>query len=104
MTPQQLLVETQKAAGDQNLSSWFETLKEEGKQLKSVLQVCPAPTTLKHPTNTLNGQRLKTEEEAEQQMIARNKNIEGDVQRFQERKKIEQEVGFVSCTVRTDPH
>jgi hypothetical protein len=39
MTPQQLLVETQKAAGDPNLSSWFETLKDEGKQLKLAQQV-----------------------------------------------------------------
>jgi hypothetical protein len=39
MTPQQLLIETQKAAGDPNLSSWFESLKEEGKQLKIAAQV-----------------------------------------------------------------
>ena len=39
MTPQQLLIETQKAAGDPNLSSWFETLKEEGKLLKVAAQV-----------------------------------------------------------------
>lgn len=39
MTPQQLLVETQKAAGDAHLSSWFDTLKVEGAQLKIALQV-----------------------------------------------------------------
>jgi structural maintenance of chromosomes protein 5 len=42
MTPSQLLVETQKAAGDQNLSAWFETLKEEGEIEKKLKQVsCP---------------------------------------------------------------
>jgi hypothetical protein len=33
MTPQQLLRETQRAAGDENLTRWHDTLIEAGKQL-----------------------------------------------------------------------
>lgn len=81
MTPQQLLVETQKAAGDPNLSSWFETLKVEGKQLKEALQ------------------KLKEDEDAAKQMEERNANIEKEVERFKERQKIEQEIAVLELLV-----
>jgi len=39
MTPQQLLKETQRAAGDERLTSWHETLMNAGQELKTLLQV-----------------------------------------------------------------
>lgn len=39
MTSQQLLKETQRAAGDENLSSWHRTLIESGKELKVIQDV-----------------------------------------------------------------
>lgn len=54
MTPQQLLLETQKAAGDPNLSSWFETLKDEGKQLKLAQQVHCTETILTNVTHLVS--------------------------------------------------
>ncbi|KAG1868097.1 P-loop containing nucleoside triphosphate hydrolase protein [Suillus tomentosus] len=40
MTPQQLLRETQRAAGDVNLSNWHDTLITAGKELKNLQDVC----------------------------------------------------------------
>lgn len=40
MSPQQLLKETQRAAGDENLSTWHQTLIDSGKELKGVHDVC----------------------------------------------------------------
>lgn len=39
MSPQQLLRETQRAAGDANLSDWHDTLISAGKDLRLMLQV-----------------------------------------------------------------
>ena len=36
MTPQQLLKETQRAAGDERLTSWHETLTNAGQELKTL--------------------------------------------------------------------
>lgn len=40
MTPQQLLRETQRAAGDENLTKWHDTLIEAGKSLGTLQAVC----------------------------------------------------------------
>jgi len=40
MTPQQLLRETQRAAGDVNLTTWHDTLITAGKELKTLQDVC----------------------------------------------------------------
>jgi hypothetical protein len=40
MTPQQLLRETQRAAGDVNLTTWHDTLITAGKELKGLQDVC----------------------------------------------------------------
>lgn len=40
MSPQQLLRETQRAAGDEKLTSWHDTLIDSGKELRSLLEVC----------------------------------------------------------------
>ena len=39
MSPQQLLRETQRAAGDVNLTTWHDTLISAGKHLKQMMQV-----------------------------------------------------------------
>lgn len=39
MTPQQLLRETQRAAGDTNLTKWHDTLITSGKDLKTIQEV-----------------------------------------------------------------
>lgn len=39
MTPQQLLRETQRAAGDTNLTNWHDTLIASGKEIKAVQEV-----------------------------------------------------------------
>jgi hypothetical protein len=40
MTPQQLLRETQRAAGDVSLTTWHDTLITAGKELKNLQDVC----------------------------------------------------------------
>ncbi|PBK99175.1 P-loop containing nucleoside triphosphate hydrolase protein [Armillaria gallica] len=74
MSPQDLLKETQRAAGDQNLTAWHKTLIEAGADQKKI--------------NDL----IKSEMDQLQQMRERNEAIERDVQRCLERQKIEQEV------------
>lgn len=39
MSPQQLLRETQRAAGDPNLTSWHDTLISAGKEQRQTLEV-----------------------------------------------------------------
>ncbi|KIJ69821.1 hypothetical protein HYDPIDRAFT_78852 [Hydnomerulius pinastri MD-312] len=81
MTPQQLLRETQRAAGDINLTTWHDTLISSGKELK-VLQ------------ERITGERdqLKTMEE-------RNAQLERDVARYQERKRIEKEISVLEVLI-----
>lgn len=45
MTPQQLLRETQRAAGDTNLTKWHDTLITSGKELKVIQEVMYAHHT-----------------------------------------------------------
>ncbi|KZT70296.1 P-loop containing nucleoside triphosphate hydrolase protein [Daedalea quercina L-15889] len=74
MSPQQLLRETQRAAGDANLTAWHDTLISAGKDLKGL-------------TDVLNGDRdqLKNLEE-------RNANLERDVRKHEERRQIEHDI------------
>jgi structural maintenance of chromosomes protein 5 len=48
MTPQQLLRETQRAAGDINLTTWHDTLITAGKELKNIQDVCTFSTLISH--------------------------------------------------------
>ncbi|GJE87507.1 structural maintenance of chromosomes protein [Phanerochaete sordida] len=77
MNPQQLLKETQRAAGNANLSAWHETLTEAGKEYKQMKE-------------RLDDDRaqLKTMEE-------RNANLERDVKKYEERQRIESEIHFL---------
>ncbi|KAK7029359.1 Structural maintenance of chromosomes protein 5 [Paramarasmius palmivorus] len=72
MSPQQLLKETQRAAGDRNLTAWHETLIRSGNEHRTMLQT------------------IKEEEEQLHQMQERNAAIEKEVERYNERKRIEE--------------
>ncbi|KAK0457748.1 uncharacterized protein EV420DRAFT_1687453 [Desarmillaria tabescens] len=81
MSPQDLLKETQRAAGDQNLTAWHTTLIEAGADMKKI--------------NDL----IKSETDQLKQMRERNEAIERDVQRCLERQKIEQEIALLEVLV-----
>ncbi|KAI0677714.1 P-loop containing nucleoside triphosphate hydrolase protein [Trametes maxima] len=81
MTPQQLLKETQRAAGNENLTSWHETLISSGKELRQVQELVNA-----------DRDQLKTMEE-------RNANLERDVRRYEERRAIEQQIELLELIV-----
>ncbi|KAG7444355.1 uncharacterized protein BT62DRAFT_237991 [Guyanagaster necrorhizus] len=81
MSPQDLLKETQRAAGDENLTSWHKTLIEAGADMKKI--------------NDL----IKSEMDQLKQMRERNETIERDVQRCLERQKIEQEIALLEVLV-----
>ncbi|GLB34268.1 putative P-loop containing nucleoside triphosphate hydrolase protein [Lyophyllum shimeji] len=81
MTPQQLLRETQRAAGDERLTSWHDTLIDAGKELKTLLQ------------------SIKDESDQLRQMEERNEGIERDVQRYKERKNIEATIALLEVLI-----
>ena len=74
MTPQQLLRETQRAAGNENLTSWHDTLISSGKELRQIQDLVDN-----------DREQLKTMEE-------RNANLERDVKRYEERQVLEKRV------------
>lgn len=71
MSPQQLLKETQRAAGDRNLSDWHQTLIEEGKELRAIQEL------------------LKSDLAQLQQWRDKNERVEKEVQRVREKEEIE---------------
>ncbi|KAI9434892.1 P-loop containing nucleoside triphosphate hydrolase protein [Lactarius indigo] len=77
MSPQQLLRETQRAAGDQRLTNWHDTLISAGKEMAQLVEVLNSEK-----------QQLKTLED-------RNAMLERDVQRFNERREIERQIALV---------
>ncbi|KAG6841292.1 hypothetical protein C0991_012462 [Blastosporella zonata] len=81
MSPQQLLRETQRAAGDERLTAWHDTLISAGKDLRILLQ------TIQDETNQLK------------QMQERNDLIERDVQRYKERKNIEAMIALLQVLI-----
>ncbi|TDL30065.1 P-loop containing nucleoside triphosphate hydrolase protein [Rickenella mellea] len=74
MTPQQLLAQTQLAAGDQNLTTWHETLKKAGVELKKM-------------TEAIDKERLDLAT-----LEQRNSILERDVQQYKQRREIERKV------------
>ncbi|KAF8637018.1 hypothetical protein AX17_003102 [Amanita inopinata Kibby_2008] len=81
MTPQQLLRETQRAAGDERLTMWHDTLINSGRELRIV-------------------QELMREEQDQLSLLQeRNAAIERDVQRFRERKRIEHEIDLLQVLI-----
>ena len=91
MSPQQLLRETQRAAGDENLIKWHDTLISAGTELRT-LQGVSHIFCFMYLSHLLT-QTIETEDRTLNQMKERNSGIERDVQRYMERKKIEHNVG-----------
>ncbi|KAH7887409.1 P-loop containing nucleoside triphosphate hydrolase protein [Phlebopus sp. FC_14] len=81
MTPQQLLRETQRAAGDVNLTAWHDTLISSGKELKTLQE------------------RITGEQEQLKIMEERNAQLERDVARYQERERIEKEISVLEVLI-----
>ncbi|KAK7696074.1 hypothetical protein QCA50_000716 [Cerrena zonata] len=81
MSPQQLLKETQRAAGNENLTAWHDTLITAGKELKAL-----------QTTVDSDREQLKTLQE-------RNANLERDVKRYEERRAIEKEIEFLEVLI-----
>ncbi|KAI0264050.1 hypothetical protein BGY98DRAFT_1192298 [Russula aff. rugulosa BPL654] len=77
MSPQQLLHETQRAAGDPRLTNWHDTLITVGKEMAQLGEVLYSEK-----------QQLKTLED-------RNAMLERDVQRFNERKELERQIALL---------
>ncbi|KAJ7691405.1 P-loop containing nucleoside triphosphate hydrolase protein [Mycena rosella] len=81
MTPVALLRETQRAAGDARLTQWHDTLVEEGRGLKTLVETIRAETA------------------SVRQLQDRNDGIERDVQRYRERKRIEQTIAMLKVLI-----
>ncbi|ESK86523.1 structural maintenance of chromosome complex subunit [Moniliophthora roreri MCA 2997] len=81
MSPQQLLKETQRAAGDRNLTAWHETLIKSGSEHRTMLQA------------------IKEEEDQLHQMQERNAAIEKEVERYNERKRIEEQIALFDILI-----
>ncbi|KAI0044470.1 P-loop containing nucleoside triphosphate hydrolase protein [Auriscalpium vulgare] len=77
MSPQQLLRETELAAGDNRLTAWHDTLVSAGKELHEVTDLLTADRA-----------QMKTLEE-------RNAMLERDVQRFKERQELQKQIGLI---------
>ncbi|KAI0787066.1 P-loop containing nucleoside triphosphate hydrolase protein [Irpex lacteus] len=77
MTRPQLLRETQRAAGNANLTNWHDTLIESGKELK-VMQ-----------------EKLGVDQARLQNDQQRNANLERDVKLYQERQQLERDIEFL---------
>ncbi|KAI0030174.1 P-loop containing nucleoside triphosphate hydrolase protein [Vararia minispora EC-137] len=81
MTPQQLLRETERSAGDDRLTAWHDALVNAGKERKELAELLAA-----------DNKQLETLQE-------RNANLERDVQRFKERKEIERQIALLELIV-----
>ncbi|KAG8689456.1 Structural maintenance of chromosomes protein 5 [Ceratobasidium sp. 423] len=74
MNPQKLLQETQRAAGDPNLTQWHESLIENSKELKTAREI------------------LDSDKRELQHLESQNAAQEGQVERYKQRRKLEREV------------
>ncbi|VDC05841.1 unnamed protein product [Peniophora sp. CBMAI 1063] len=81
MTPQALLRETERAAGDDRLTSWHDTLINAGKERKELTELLAG-----------DQKQLDTLQE-------RNATLERDVQRFKERKEIEEAIALLELII-----
>ncbi|KAI0784897.1 P-loop containing nucleoside triphosphate hydrolase protein [Abortiporus biennis] len=77
MSPQQLLRETQRAAGNVSLTAWHDTLIASGKELKQLQE------------------QLTTDRDHLHTMEQRNENLERDVKKYEERKQLEADLALV---------
>ncbi|CDO77206.1 hypothetical protein BN946_scf184747.g19 [Trametes cinnabarina] len=81
MSPQELLRETQRAAGNENLTSWHDTLISAGQELKQVQE------------------RANSDREQLKTMVERNANLERDVRRYEERRALENKIELLEFIV-----
>ncbi|KAI0340832.1 P-loop containing nucleoside triphosphate hydrolase protein [Trametopsis cervina] len=81
MTRPQLLRETQRAAGNANLTNWHDTLIESGKELK-VMQ------------EKVDGDKSRLTNDQQ-----RNANLERDVKLYEERQQLEREIEFLALVL-----
>ncbi|KAF9476726.1 P-loop containing nucleoside triphosphate hydrolase protein [Pholiota conissans] len=81
MSPQQLLRETQLAAGDENLTKWHDTLISAGQERKAIQLA------------------INNEEDSLRQMKERNEGIERDVQRYMERQRIQHLIALLEVLI-----
>ncbi|KAF5364198.1 hypothetical protein D9756_000106 [Leucocoprinus leucothites] len=86
MSPQELLRETQRAAGDDRLTSWHEDLIKFGKELREL--------------NT----KQESEEAARTQAQQRVDMMENTVRLFNERKVLERKQAILSCVIELDKY
>ena len=101
MSPQQLLRETQRAAGNANLTSWHDTLIEAGKEFKTMKEVSTLLFRCDYDL-TSRLQRVDADQGHLKNMEERNANLERDVKKYEERQKIEREV--LDCSACASDH
>ena len=89
MTPQNLLRETQRAAGNENLTTWHETLIRSGQELKELEVVCGylSLSSASHASQRITGDKEKLVT-----LKDRNATLEKEVKRFEERQALENKV------------
>ena len=94
MSPQQLLKETQRTAGDENLVLWHTTLIEKGKELKIAQTVSRTPFTVCLVCNLIghDHQALQEEQKHMVRLEEKQQALERDVVRYRERRAIEKQV------------
>jgi structural maintenance of chromosomes protein 5 len=96
MSPQQLLKETQRTAGDENLMLWHTTLIEKGKELKVAQTVNrTSPLWLIIQLIRRGFQVVHDECKHVSRLQEKQQALERDVHRYRERRAIETNVGLV---------
>lgn len=93
MTPQTLLKETQRAAGNENLTTWHEALIRSGQELKE-LEGVSAHLGFDHSAHSL--QRITSDKEKLVTLKDRNATLEKEVKRFEERQALENKARALS--------
>lgn len=93
MTPQTLLKETQRAAGNENLTTWHEALIKSGQELKEleVVREYLLSSCLSHAS-----QRITSDKEKLATLKNRNATLEKEVKRFEERQALENKARFLT--------
>ncbi len=94
MTPQELLKQTQLAAGNEHLTAWHQTLISSGKELRREQEVSLALGSDLLDNNS-RFQLVDADKDQLKTMEDRNANLERDVRRYEERRALEQQVHIV---------
>ena len=94
MTPQTLLKETQRAAGNENLTTWHEALIRSGQELKE-LEAVRVHLGFSHSSHA--SQRITGDKERLVTLKDRNATLEKEVKRFEERQALENKVRVLTA-------